>query len=302
MTDFMQGDKDSAVAVPFSDDATEAAKDDELPEGEDKPNESPEERRTRKQRRHERLQTKLRTGEEALAKVKDLEERDSKREREMAELRGMVTAHQSIARAAAPEGSKDEFERRLDAVYEKQQNAYAAAQAEVASGKFDEKRSRYYETIAREIESEKSSIHAERVLSRREPAVRQEQAQQVWVQKYPEVYRDPRAFQYARATFDRRLALGEADSASLVDEVMGETMAQFRLGPKKAPSQSERARHSGIPSSGSSGGGRSDPSGITMTPELRRMAIAAYDHLPEAEAIKTWVNKAGKRLRDKKVL
>jgi len=39
-----------------------------------------------------------------------------------------------------------------------------------------------------------------------------------------------------------------------------------------------------------------------MTKELRQMAIAAYDHLPEEEAIKAWTNKTGKRLREKKVV
>lgn len=58
---------------------------------------------------------------------------------------------------------------------------------------------------------------------------------------------------------------------------------------------------SGIPSSGN-GGGNSGPPGIKLTPELKRIAIAAYSELPEDEAIKKWVNTTGKRLREKKVL
>jgi hypothetical protein len=57
---------------------------------------------------------------------------------------------------------------------------------------------------------------------------------------------------------------------------------------------------SGMASSGGGGGGRD--TGITMTPEFKRMAIAAYSELPEAEAIKKWVNTTGKRLREKKII
>lgn len=290
---------DKGIEVPFSDDE-EKVKDDELIFSEDPPTASPAERVTHRKKREDRIKRLLDEGKTNADKVRELEERDQKRERELAELRGMVAANQNTRRE--PEGGKDEYQRRLDAVYERQGNAYASAQAEIKAGTFDEKRSRYYEQIAREIEEEKSSIHAERVLARREPVQRQEQAQQVWVQKYPDVYRDPRAFQYAQATYHRRRALGEPDTAELVEEVMGETMAQFRLGPKKAPSQSDRSRMSGLPSSGAGGGGGGGGSGIPMTKELRKMATALYSDLPEEQALKKWVDGPGKELRKQKVL
>ncbi len=290
---------DKGIEVPFSDDE-EKVKDDELIFSEDPPTASPAERVTHRKKREDRIKRLLDEGKTNADKVRELEERDQKRERELAELRGMVAANQNTRRE--PTDGKDDYQRRLDAVYERQGNAYAAAQAEIKAGTFDEKRSRYYEQIARDIEEEKSSIHAERVLARREPAVRQEQAQQVWVQKYPDVYREPRAFQYAKATFERRLALGEANTNELVDEVMTEAMTQFRLGPKKAPSQSDRSRMSGLPSSGAGGGGGSGGSGIPMTKELRKMATALYSDLPEEQALKKWVDGPGKELRKQKVL
>lgn len=307
MTDssFMQGDPDKgAISVPFSDDQADAANDNAkavVEEEEDKPGEHPEVRKARRQRRNERLQEQLRLGKQALDEVAALKERDAQRDRELAELRGMVAANQNALRQPQGDG-KTEWERRLDTVYQRQQNAYAAAQAEIKAGTFDDKRQAHYEREAREIEAEKARIHAEQVLESREHARRAEQAQQVWVQKYPEVYGNSQAYQFAEATFRRRQALGEAASNQLVDEVMQETMAQFRLGPKKAPTASDRARLSGISASGTGQStGRTD-TGIQMTPELRRMAVAAYSDLPEAEALKKWANGPGKRLREKKIL
>jgi hypothetical protein len=300
---FMQGDPDKgAISVPFSDDQSEAAANDNaVVEEEDKPGEHPEVRKARRQRRNERLQEQLRLGKRALDEVEALKERDAQRDRELAELRGMVAANQN-ARQQPPSDGKSDWDRRLDTVYERQRNAYAAAQAEIKAGTFDDKRQQHYDREAREIEAEKARIHAEQVLESREQYRRAEQAQQVWVQKYPEVYGNQQAYQYAEATFRRRQALGEAVSNQLVEEVMQEAMTQFRLGPKKAPSASDRARLSGIASSGTGQStGRTD-TGIQMTPELRRMAIAAYSDLPEAEALKKWANGPGKRLRDRKVL
>lgn len=288
----------NAIEVPFSDDE-EKVKDADLIFEDDPPTASPAERVAGKKKRQDRIKRLLDDGKAHAEKVKELEERDARREREMAELRGMVAQRSA---PPPPADGKDDFDRRLDAVYDRQRNAYAQAQAEVKSGTWDDKRQRYYEDIAREIESEKSAIHAERVLSRREPAQRQEQAQQVWVQKYPEVYRDQRAFRYAQATFHRRESLGENVTNEVVEEIMNETMAQFKLGPKKAPSQNDRARLSGLPSSGSGGGGGSPSGGIPMTKELRKMAVSLYSDLPEEQALKKWVDGPGKELRKQKVL
>lgn len=301
MGDFMQGDPDkNPITVPFSDDVEEDKKAVDLVEDEPK-DASPEERVTRKRKRQERLQTLLQEGQKNADRVRELEERDERRERELAELRGMVIQQQHRA-AAPPADGKDSFDRDLDAIYARQSEAYRAAQAEIKAGTFDDKRQAHYERVAREIETDKSRVLIRREMAQREPVQRQEQARQIWEQKYPEVYANPRAYQFAEATFKRRSALlepGQPITNDLVDEVMTEAMTQFRLGPKKPPSATERSRLSGVPSSGAGGGGSP---GIQMTPVLRRMAVAARDDLPEEEAIKAWVNKTGKRLREKKAL
>ncbi len=298
MGDFRQGDPDGqSVTVPFSDD--EVVRDDELITEEDKPTDSFEERKSRKEKRQARLQGIIQQGKKNAEELAAERKSSAELRERLARLEGAVVATQH-QRQAPPADGKDEFERELDDIYQQQQNAYQAAQAEVKAGTFDAKRQAYYEGIARDIESRKTTVHTRRVIAQTEGARQQNQAQQVWVQKYPEVYKNQRAFQYAQARAQQRVSLGEDITPQTVDEIMTETMATFKIGPKPAASQSERAKLSGMPASGG-GGGRGD-GGITLTPALKQMALAAYDHLPEAEAIKAWTNKTGKRLREKKAL
>lgn len=282
--------------VPFSDDESD---DKALLTDEDSPSASPEERSKRAQKKQERITRLLDEGKQSKEEVSSLKAELAAVKAEQAEMRGYMTA-QSHQRA--PAQGKDPYQARLDAVYEKQSNAYQAAQAEVAAGKFDEKRAKYYERIAREVEEEKTEIHTERVIAQRMPAQRQEQAQEVWRQKYPDVYNNPKAYKYAEATFERRKALGDTVTHELVDEVMKEALTTFKLGPKPAPSQNERARMSGLPSSGGGGGGGNPAGGIPKTKEFMRMATALHSDLPEEEAFKKWVNGPGKALRAAKVI
>ncbi len=298
MADYFQTDGDKkTIEVPFSD--NETVRDDELIVDDDKPSASPEERASRKERRQARLQGLLQQGQQTAEELASTKKANEELRERLARLEGVVIANQQPRQTQAADG-KDDYERELDDIYQLQQNAFKAAQAEVKAGTFDEKRQAYYEGIARDIESRKTSVHTRKVLAQTEGARQQNQAQQVWVQKYPDVYRNQNAFQYAQGRAQQRAALGDAITPQVVDEIMTETMTTFKLGPKPAPTQNDRAKLSGMPASGG-GGGRSD-GGISLTPVMRQMAVAAYDHLPEAEAIKAWTNKTGKKLRDKKVL
>jgi len=291
---YMQGDHDNSAAVPFSDDDEKGSAADL---DEDSPDASPEERLNRKQRRQARLQAMLADGKKSKAELAELKGATDTLKTELATLRGYVAAQQQ--QRPVNDDGKDPYERRLDAVYEKQSEAYNGAQAEIAAGTFSAERQKYYEKIAREVESEKTRIHTERTLAAQAHSQRAEQAQQVWVQKYPEVYGNRAAYEYAEGTWKRRKARGEAVTSEMVDDIMRETMAEFKLGKRAAPSASDRARMSGMPSSG--GGGTARPAGA-LPPELRRMAIAAHSDLPEADAIKKWQATTGKKLRDKKVI
>ncbi len=145
------------------------------------------------------------------------------------------------------------------------------------------------------------AVVAERAMARTIPEIKQATSRQKWEDRYPDVYHNPRAYQFAEATRNRRLALGEQETVELVEEVMEETRTALKLGPKKGPTANERARMSGV-SSSSSGGGGSPSGGVQMTKELRRMATALYSDLPEEEAVRKWANTAGKQLRKDKIL
>lgn len=302
MSDYMQGDHDKSVAVvPFSDDDAATEKPDELLE-EDKADASPEERIQRKARRNERISNILREGKKNAEENRALREEQEALKLQLAEIRGQLTA--TARQRPSNDNAKDPYEERLDAVYAKQREAFAAAQAEIKSDQWTPEREKYYERIAREVETEKIRINNERLHESSRHAARAEQAQQVWVQKFPEVYANERAYRFAEASFRRKQALlepGQTPTNEMVEEVMNEAITQFRLGPKKAPTASERSRLSGVPSSGTGGGG-APSGGVQMTPLLRNMATAAYSDLPEAEAVKKWAQNEGKRLREKKIL
>lgn len=288
---YTMGDPD-AINVPFSDDE----KDEDLALEEDKPGESPEERKTRRQKRQERLQLKLQEGKAAKEELeREKAEKQELRER-LARLEGAVSAQ----RQPAANDTRDPYEAELDAIYAEQQSAYVAAQAEIAAGKMTPERTKHYERIARDIDTRRARVNARREIAMTEPIRQQQTAQQQWVNKYPEVYGNERAFAYAQGRYQTRRALGEAITNDVVDEIMQETRAQFKLGGKPAPTASERARLSGTASSGNSGGGGKEP--ITLSRDVRKIAVAAYDHLPEEEAIKRWTQKTGKRMRERKLL
>lgn len=295
MSDYMQGDPDNSVSVPFSDDDEKGATDLD----EDSPDASPEERLNRKQRRQARLQAMLADGKKSKAELAELKGATDTLKTELATLRGYIAATQQQQRPANDDG-KDPYERRLDAVYDKQSEAYTAAQAEIAAGTFNADRQKHYERVARDIESEKTRIHTERTLASERQSQRADQARLVWEQKYPEVYSNRAAYEYAEGTWKRRKARGEAVTADMVDEIMRETMTEFKLGKRAAPSASDRSRMSGLPAAGG-GGGSARPAGA-LPPELRRMAIAAHSDMSEADAIKKWQATTGKRLREKKVI
>lgn len=290
---YMQGNSDNAITVPFSDDQSE----EDLVNDEDKPEESPEERKTRKERRQARLQGKLQDGKRAAEDLAAERASSAELRERLARLEGAV----SMQQRPPANDTKDPFEAELDSIYAEQQNAYQAAQAEIKAGTFNADRQRYYETVARSIETRKSGVHTRREMARTEPVRQQNQAQQVWMQKYPEVYGNQRAFAYAQGRYQSRMALGEAITNSVVDEIMEEAKTQFKLGSKPAPTQTERSRLSGVASSGGGGGSKGD-TGITLSKEMRRMAIAAYPNVSEDDAVKKWASKTGKKLREKKVM
>lgn len=299
MADYMQGDKDTGTTVPFSDNETEVKDVAEVLVEDDNPAASPQERLTKKQKRQERLQKLLQEGNQNKEELGKTKSELSELKSQLSRLEGFIAAQQAQQAQQRQQGA-DPYKARLDAIEARRKDAWKAAQAEVKAGTMDESRTAYYESVSREIEEEKSQVMVERELARREPVQQQNNARQRWVNQYPEVYANQNAFQWAAARSQMRVAEGEQLTDAVAHEILQEARVRFKLGGKAPPSASEKDRFSGVSSSGSSAS--NDNAGIRMTPEYKRMATALYDHLPEAEAIKKWVNGPGKNLRAKKVI
>lgn len=296
--------KDDAITVPFSDDqAAEAEPDDK---GEDLPaNATPAQLSEAKRKRHERGRQREEERRRERERADALEQELSTLKQELARTQGYLAAQ---AQQPRERDSKDPYQEKLDAIESERANAYAAAQAEIKAGTMDEKRSKHYEQLGRDLEERRVNTLVERQLTRaqataaaRRPA---EEAQALYRAKYPDIYQSPKAYAYASAEWQKRTqALGQQPTDELLDEVMNEARTQFKLGPKPQASATERARMSGIPSSGNGGGGGKGGDSFTFSNEkVRAMAVAAYSHLPEKEALKAWAQKTGKKLRDRKVL
>lgn len=291
-----------AIEVPFSDNESEEVTDDQLIVEADKPGDSPEVKAERAQKRRERAQSRERERKEVIEANKALAAENAEVKSRLARLEGYVTA---LPAGNQPQHGKDPYEAALDGVYEERSNAYQQMQAELKAGTLDEKRAKHYERVSRDIEGRISTIHAEKAVNSRVPQQRQEAAQQQYVSKYPEVYNNAPAFEYAKGEFAKRTArakvTGEQLTNEVVDEIMQEAKTVFKLGGKSAPTRNDRDRLSGL-SSSSGGGGGENRGGIAMTPALRKMAIALHPEMSEEKAIKTWVDTAGKELRKQKVL
>lgn len=296
---------DKDINVPFSDD--EAVKDDELIT-DDEPSlklTNPEEAKRRADRRKERAQQRERERKQQEEELKTLREASQKTERELAELRGYVAA--SANQPKQREQGADPYQEKLDAIESERANAYAAAQAEIKAGTMDEKRSKHYEQLGRDLEERRVNTLVERQLTRAQATAAarrpQEEAQALYRAKYPDIYQNQKAYAYASAEWQKRTqALGQQPTDELLDEVMNEARTHFKLGPKPQATAAERARMSGIPSSGGSGGDGKSGGGITMTPEFRKMAEAKYSDLPQKQAWQKWADNEGKALRAAKVI
>jgi hypothetical protein len=282
------------INVPFSDDSEEVS-DDQLILDENDPTASPSERVTRAKKKSERVARLLAEGRQSKEEAAALRAEMAELKANQARLEGYVSAQRQPAQQQG-----DPYQARLSAIRARQAEAHRALMAERAAGTYTDARDAHYTAIAAEIEDEKATVIAERTMARMEPAARQQQAQQVWAHKYPEVYNNPKAFRYAQATFARRDAAGEKIDTEQIDEIMQETMTALRLGGKGKPTATEKARLSGQSSGGSSGGGAA--AGVPMTRDLRRMATALYSDLSEEDAVKKWANTVGKTLRKDKVL
>lgn len=292
----MPGESDKGLVVPFSDD--EVVRDDELiTDGAAPAGETPEQRETRLEKRRARAKEREDERKEQRERLARVEGELQQERAARARLEGMVTR-------PAPAPGKDPYAEALDQVYAEQQESYRAYESELAAGggKMPAERVKHYEGLSRQYETRKGQIHSEAAVARSRHEIRQESAQQVYVQKYPDVFGNSTSFEYAQTLSRQRQLRGERITPEVVEEIVNQTRVDLKMGGKPAPSKNERDKFSGTSSSGGGGGSSDTSGGIRMTADLRKMAIALHPELPEKEAIQKWADSAGKELRKAKVL
>lgn len=113
-------------------------------------------------------------------------------------------------------------------------------------------------------------------------------------QEFPEVMRDPKLAARAARRFDDLVDDGEPPDINTGRKAMAQVRDQFVPGRRPEPDQRLRQKLTGIGAGPGSGpGGRGGKQTIEMTPELRKMAVRAYKHLPPNQAIQKWANEVG---------
>lgn len=235
--------------------------------------------------------------------LKTLREKDAARDRELAELRGMVQGamHRTSGRDATDEEDDDdaELDGALADIQRRHTAAYQSLRAKGAQATQADKDE--YERAVRGFEREKIKLSAQV-----QAKVNQQQSQQVVQQQVirEQLQRDhgdvyaagPRALAYSRGEFQKLIALGHPDNAATVAKAMDATRSAFGInGRQPEPTKNQRDRFAGPPRGGSGGAGGSAPTSIKMTKELRRMADAMYPEEPdEQKRYKKWANGPGR--------
>jgi hypothetical protein len=127
------------------------------------------------------------------------------------------------------------------------------------------------------------------------PQRAREEKGRMLAQRAPDVYANERALAYAAGEFQKRLAMGEADTTELHDLVCEEAR-QVVLGKRPAPDAAQRQRASGM-GGGARPAGGSAPVKLSMPKgsPLYNLARAAYPNDEPGVACQKWANKNGKQ-------
>jgi hypothetical protein len=117
--------------------------------------------------------------------------------------------------------------------------------------------------------------------------------------RFPDVFGDSRAFQYAQGSYNQALARGVAPSRELEDASFQEAR-EVILGRRPPPDAAQRQRASGMGSSTRqvSGGAAKTTIDMPRGGALYRMAIATYPDLEPAQACQKWAQTKGKRYQE----
>jgi hypothetical protein len=271
-----------------------------------------EDRGGRQERRRDRYREQTEAARAAEERAAAAErERDEERTRRIAYETQIATQQRAPQQEADPEGAE------ILRVRAERESVHAAYQARVARGGItpqeeQEFRAKAYELNDREdqakfLRNQRMHGGGQRGLTQQDVA--REAQKQYLLNTFPDVFTHPdkRVLQYVSATHDQLLAAGHRPGNETLQMAISATRKQFRLGPQQRapePNEASRRRLSGGGTGG--GGGRpvaggDEPTVVKMSAAQRKMAEAAFGHLPPAAAHKQWAKTVGKKLAQKGV-
>lgn len=246
---------------------------------------------------------------ERQSKFKQLEEDNQRMRREMEEFR----SRQQYQPPAQPQQQQQEHPavariREIDATTLRLQQEYSIL---AQGGKLTPEKDREYQQQALNLQTARMAAVAQGV---QQPVDRQALVREaMWTQfttKHADVFHDknPNVAKWAWAEYHRRIAEGHADTEDMVEDILDQTRVKFGKTPRKLrgskPSDSDRARFTGMASRGGSGGSTGEDGVVHMGPHEKRMARIAFGDkkgkdgkpLTEAQQYQHWANTVGKKL------
>lgn len=158
---------------------------------------------------------------------------------------------------------------------------------------------------ARQLDLRKHEIAAERTARRNAPAADPMADQKrAFQMAYSDVFADPAAKEYARGEFSRLVhhpnpALRKPNNQATLKLAMENTRKEFGMS-RPAPTETERARTSGV-SRGGTGGGNARSSIVGMGAFEKGLADKAFPHIKkDEERWNKWANTAGRKMLERK--
>lgn len=147
-------------------------------------------------------------------------------------------------------------------------------EAERAAGKMTAAKHQEYDQKARQFESRKMQIAAERTVANALPVMMQQTQIQSFRQQYQDVYDHSAARQYAKGTYDQLIAMGEPDSPATVEKAANMARIQFRLGgANMKPTDLDRQKLTGFSTRANT---NSSDTTVKMDKSAKLMAMAMY--------------------------
>lgn len=199
-----------------------------------------------------------------------------------------------------PAAGPDPYRSRLDAITEQEKALGIQWEAHRRAKTLTRDLIDDFDKRARDFNQERTNIAVERAMSSAIPTMVQQTQREQFRAEFGDVQSNPNANRWARGYYDQLVAQGAPDSADTVRQAMNAARAQFRMGPRQAPTDRDRQQYTGF--SGNTGrrqvGEKTNV--VKMGKAEKSMAMAMYGDRfngDEKKAYSQWAKGPGVRVQ-----